>query len=864
MRTRPAAPLLAACAALLAGPGAPAADPELHVVTPRGAQRGTTRTFEFVGKRLADAREVLFYDPGFRAVSIEPAADEKQRNDRVRATVEIAPDVPPGEHLVQLRTATGLSEFLTLYVGALKEIGEVEPNGPDAPQFLSPYPFDDRGGLTVTGTVENEDLDHFAVPLEAGQTVTAEVEGLRLGSEFNNAFDPTLAVLGPDGREVAASDDTPHSGADPLLSFTAEAAGRYVLALRHSEYRGSGRSYYRLHLALTPAAFPRPRVAYPAGGLIGEPVEVTFLGDAAGPFTQTVTPERGRGPEFTGAVLPERDGVPAPGPLPFRASTFPNVLEAEPNDSRETATAGAQPSAFNGILQTPGDEDYFTFEGKKGWYLRLETFGRRLGSPIDPVLDLWGPDGKHVKGQEDTGGPDPRFDQSLPADGTYHLRVRDHLGRGGPLYVYRLECSAPPPTPQLTLPRSGRYGQDRQRIVVPRGGTYASRVSVKRNGLGGELAFDADRLPAGVAMTGRNVPGNQSTWPVLFAAAEDAPLAATLTDLRAFPAGKPEHLAAAAKREAAELFGLGPELAGTADRTRFAGSAIEADLVRYRNNEMLWGVSAPAVAVAVAEKLPFSIEVVPPAAPLVRDGSLVLEVKVRRDAGFDRDVILEFPQRVAGLGCDYSRKVPKDQDSFTYPLNANGKAALGTFPFFVLARASLPAELNGVTYGGGEGLCTSDLFDVTLTDNPFTLQLAKGAVERGGTTALAATLQTPEFEGIATATLKGLPDGLTSPPVEVAAGTEEFAFEIAATAEAPLGMRKGLVVEVVLPDSDGDGTFTWKAGTTDLRVDAAPPETPPAAAVADAAPAPPKPLSRLEKLRRRAAAAADTAGGTER
>ena len=854
--TRPAAVLAALAVPLLAAP-AVCADPELHVVIPRGAQAGTTQTFSFVGKRLADAEEVLFYDPGFTVRGITPSEKKGEVDFLVRAAVEIAGVVPPGGHLVQVRCRNGLTEFLTVHTGTLPEFAEVEPNGDaETATRLPPDAFDDAGGLTVTGNIESEGLDHFAVDLDAGQVVTIEVEGLRLGSDFNNANDPTLEVFGPDGRELAAADDTPHTAADPLLTFTAEDAGRHVLMLRHAEYKGSGRSFYRMHVALRPGAFPRPRAAYPAGGPVGEPTEITLLGDAAGPFTQTFVPERGRTLDGTGAVLPVRDGRPMQGRLPFRASPFPNVLEVEPNDRREDATAGAQPSAFNGILQEPGDEDWFAFEGKKGWYLRLEVFGRRLGSPIDPVLDLYGPDGKRIDGKEDTGGPDPRFDKRLAADGTYYLRVRDHLGRGGPLFVYRLECAAPQRTPSLSPPRHGRYGQDRQRVVIPRGGRYATRISVKRDGLGGTLAFEADRLPAGVSLLAPPVPNNQGTWPVLFAAADDAPLSATLTDLRAFRADDPGYVAGAARRAAAEAFGLSPEAAGTADRSRFAGPIIAADLVRYRNSEMLWGVEAPSVAVAVVERLPFTVSVAPPAAPLVRDGKLALDVTVTRDDGYDGEIKMQFPQRTGGVSCDYQIKVPKGETHVQYVLNASAKAGLGSFPYFVLAYDDLPNELNGVVYGGGQGTCTSGLFAVDVVERPFTLELAKGAVERGDETVLTATLSdAAAFDGEATVALLGLPDGLTCEPVTVSPGTGEFTFTVAATEKAPLGTRKNLVAEVTLPDADGEGVLTWKGGVTDLRIDKAPETAPPAPAVADAEKKP-KPLSRLEKLRRRAKAAA--------
>ena len=284
--------------------------------------------------------------------------------------------------------------------------------------------------------------------------------------------------------------------------------------------------------------------------------------------------------------------------------------------------------------------------------------------------------------------------------------------------------------------------------------------------------------------------------------------------------------------------------------------------MRYNNNGALWRVEAPAVAVAVTEKLPFSVEVLPPATPLVRNGVMELNIKVHRDEGFDADVKLEFPHRTAGIGCDYQRTVKKGEDAAVYPLNANDKAATGTFPFYVLAFAPLPNELNGVEYGGGTGLCSSDLVEIEVAETPFTLKLANGAVQRTTSAAITAELQNAEFEGTAVVTLKGLPDGLSCEPVEVTAETESFVFMVKATDEAPTGTRKGLLAEVVLPNLDDGGKPTedarvFTAGTTDLRVDdapkkPAPKKTEPEPKVAKA-PAQPKPLSRLERLRREAA-----------
>ena len=48
-----------------------AADPQLSIIVPRGAQRGTEQVFRFAGARLDDAEQILFYEPGFEVLEIK-------------------------------------------------------------------------------------------------------------------------------------------------------------------------------------------------------------------------------------------------------------------------------------------------------------------------------------------------------------------------------------------------------------------------------------------------------------------------------------------------------------------------------------------------------------------------------------------------------------------------------------------------------------------------------------------------------------------------------------------------------------------------------------------------------------------------
>src|SRR5690606_1627857 len=99
-----------------------------------------------------------------------------------------------------------------------------------------------------------------------------------------------------------------------------------------------------------------------------------------------------------------------------------------------------------------------------------------------------------------------------------------------------------------------------------------------------------------------------------------------------------------------------------------------ADMMRYRNNEMLWTTTVDRVPIAVVEKLPYSIEIVEPKVPLVRNGSMGLKVVAKRDEGFTKAIRVEFPFRPPGVGTLPNVDIPEGKNEVEYPLNANENA----------------------------------------------------------------------------------------------------------------------------------------------------------------------------------------------
>src|SRR5262249_50231641 len=315
-----------------------AASPSLGSVQPRGAQRGTDAVFTLSGGNLADAQEVVFYSPGLTVAKLEVV-----NPNQVKATVKIAPDARLGEHALRVRTATGVTELRTLWVGALPVVDEKEPNSDFAAPQKIPL------NVTVHGVADNEDVDYYAVEAKKGQRIRVEVEGMRLATTF---FDPYIAILDAKRFELATSDDTPLYKQDGCLSIVAPADGTYTVMVRETSYQGNGACQYRLHVG----TFPRPTAVMPAGGKLGDEIELQFIGDAAGEIRQKVKLPATMPKDGKFEVFCQDAGGISPSGIPFRLSeNAVNVIEVEPNDTPAQATAGTWPCAFNGVIDKPGD-----------------------------------------------------------------------------------------------------------------------------------------------------------------------------------------------------------------------------------------------------------------------------------------------------------------------------------------------------------------------------------------------------------------------------------------------------------------------------------------------------------------------------
>jgi hypothetical protein len=781
-----------------------AASPQLTVIVPRGCQRGADHELTFEGARLADAQEIFFYDSGFEVLSLEAT------DNAVKVRVRVAADCRLGEHVAQVRSASGISEYRTLFVGPYPAVAEIEPNS----LFEQPQPIDMN--VTVEGIIENEDVDYFRIEAKQGDRISVEVEGMRLGVVL---FDPHIAILDERRFELASADDSPLTYQDAALSIMAPEDGHYMIAVRDSSFGGTGNSRYRLHVG----NFPISTAVYPAGGKLAEPTDVTFLGDPSGAISQTIELP---GTARSQLALHAEDAMGiAPTGIPFRLFEHGNAFEQEPNDTFATATPAELPLAFNGIIEQDGDVDFFRFSARKGEVFEIECYARRLRSPLDPVMNLYHGNGRGIAGNDDSRGPDSYLRFEVPEDGEYILRITDHLSRGGPDFVYRVEFQSIAPTLQLSIPRVAQYSQYRQTVYVPRGGRFGTLINAARANFSGELVIENIEFPAGLTMVTTSMPANMTQMPVVWEAAEDAPLSGRLVDFTA--------------RHVDESTGIRGVFSNRADM-----------IVGPPGQSIYWTTDVEKLAVAVVDRLPFSLEVVEPQVPLVRNGSMALKVLVHRDEGFTAPIEVQFPFRPPGLGAGSSVTIPEGTNEALYPLNAAANAALGTWKVFALGSADV----------GGTAWSSSQLAELEVAERPVTFAMERAASEQGQTTQILARLTVDRtFPGKARAQLLGLPAKVTSEPLEFTADTEELIFQVVTASDSPAGQHKNILCQVAI-EQNGE-LITLTAGTTELQIDkplpapATPTPTPsPAAVPVGEASAPKaKPLSRLEKLRKAAA-----------
>lgn len=796
--------LFAGIVCLLLGASVQAASPQLARILPRGGQRGTELDVNFTGQRLKDAQEIILYDKG-----IEVSHLEATKPDQVTVHFKIAADCALGEHSMRLRAASGVSELRTFWVGPFPTTqASTRPVNTawETPQTL---PMN----ITASGVINNEQVHYYKIDAKKGQRISAEVEGIRLGTTM---FDPYMALVDLAKFELATSDDTALLKQDPFISLIAPKDGPFILEVRESAFGGSGDSFYRMHVG----TFPRPKIVFPLGGKTGETLDLQMIGDPSGTFNQKVTLPATPMEELPVYAVQNNESPPSPNYL--RVSPFPNVMQdGEPHEVSKPQVAAIEPPlAFNGIVRQPKEQNYYRFKGYKGQAIEINVWARRLRSPLDSVIVVWNAKGDYLAENDDAGNPDSYLRFTPPADGDYVVGIRDHLGAGGPEYAYRIELTKPQPSVVISIPNAGQVNgptQDLQTIPVPRGNRYATLLRNVRSGANGELTLSTDKLPDGVTMTAEPFRTQTDVTPVVFEAAVDAPIAGRLCYFVAKPADEKETILSQLTQQVELVIG-------------------------QPNNTPYSHTQVHQLAVAVTQEVPFKLTLVQPKAPLVQSGSMKIKIMAERKPDFKGVINCKLMFQPPGVNAQ-PVDMPADKSEIEMPLSAGDGAAPRLWKICVTGSSDV----------GGPLWVSTQLVDLTVAKPYLGGKMQMAAVEQSTTSQVVCELtQNVKFEGKAKLELLGLPANTTAEAREVTAEDTKVIFDVVAAPKAMPGQSSSLFVQATIKKEGEDVVQSLAKGGV-IRVDPArvAATTKPAQTASAPPPAPvvPKIMSRLEKLR---------------
>ena len=398
-------------------------------------------------------------------------------------------------------------------------------------------------------------------------------------------------------------------------------------------------------------------------------------------------------------------------------------------------------------------------------------------------------DGKTITSNDDTGGADSYVRFTVPRDGEFTLKISDHLGYGGPECTYRVELTPVVPELNTFIADTARYdAQTRKSIVVARGNRFASLQSIRRKDLPGEvsdLEFAMEGFPSGITMQAAVVPKDQTTWPVVFEARADAPIAGKLADL--------------ALRTPADA------------KVQIKGGVWQNyDLVQDGNNGTYYQTWTDKIAVAVVDELPFKISVEPIKAPLVQSGSLDVKIIAERKAGFDEPIKVINLYNPPGTGSTPDITIPKGEKSATYQLNANGGATVKNWKI---------AFLGSATVDGGTAYASTQLADIEVAPAFVGGKITQTNTIIGTPVKLICSLdQKTPFDGRAEVKLMGLPAGATAEAKSITKDDKEIVFDVNTATNAVKGMHRTLFVAMNLKLKGQDVTQTF-ASSGALRID---------------------------------------------
>lgn len=444
--------------------------------------------------------------------------------ETVLAELTIPASVPPGELELRLLCASGLSNPLKFVIDPWPETTKppIRPAHAELDRILTragyppispPQVFETNISIpaTINGQLPPGGVDKFKFTAHAGQKLLIGASARRLIPYIADAVPGwcqlTLAIRDKSGKLILFADDTEFDP-DPRLCFEPARDGQYVLEVADALYRGREDFLYRITLA-------------PAPDSNALPIHNANLNVEPDAQPNTLTADQAAQHNASASIplsLPIFKKPSAATYLRTRPelASIPTTAEIEPNDTPGAAQVVVHPTLLTGCIEHTGDVDCFAVTVPQSGNLALEVLARRLGSPLDSVLELLDASGRIIASNDDH--PDPaaglvthQADSYLLCTnlvpGTYHVRIRDAQGHAGPDHEYLLRISEPRPDFSVLVAPSSL-------TLRPVGGASFTAHVIRRDGFNDDVRLAIADAPAGVTLEGGLVPAASNQAPV--------------------------------------------------------------------------------------------------------------------------------------------------------------------------------------------------------------------------------------------------------------------------------------------------------------------------------------------------------------
>ncbi|HEX5484262.1 MAG TPA: hypothetical protein VFZ08_16715 [Terriglobia bacterium] len=386
--------------AALAGMKAPTIPPEISSISPAGMRLGTSQIFTVEGRNLGGAKDVLFDAPGFqtRVLSVK-TLPEKAR--KIRINVDLGAEVPrgkkqearievtaastalPGIHWFRIQTPLGTSNMMAVDTGALPEIHE-KKGGDSAVHSLSV-----NLPATLVGTISAPgNVDRYQFRGGAQEEVVFHIIGSKLGSTLRSV----LTLRDSSGKQLAQTGKfsaTP----DATLTYKLPASGQYSISVSDQEQKGDKNRYYRLYAG----ALPYITSVFPLGIEAGRSQEIAVRGVNLGGIHEVrVNPPKWADGWTTVPVRLKTVKGESLNTISVAVDNDPQIYDKQSNNTPAEAQAITLPATINGDIRSAPDGDYFRFTAKKDEHLTMGVAAARLGSPLDPVIEVLDNQGRPI------------------------------------------------------------------------------------------------------------------------------------------------------------------------------------------------------------------------------------------------------------------------------------------------------------------------------------------------------------------------------------------------------------------------------------------------------------------------------------